>query len=281
MSKHKFKKEEIKVNDAFIEKFSSMYIKQRTESKFDYKAFDSSILFKKHGFSGENLQKIITKKSVAKDILREDNRTPSVLNDIYRSDLGELLLTYYFEERLSKEDRFKIPFKNISNRELAAQPGRGLDAVGYRVVEAKVNLLLGEGKVSHQKKNPPDVVDYTKDSIYETQKKFKENKEELISKLSDLCRKLPTEDAEKIGVVIVLMSFDKNDDYDIVFGCSLLRDKSCVKVNDDYGKLYTQATDFDPYQVSFCLLSLDDTIENTVTKFYTKVQEMCNATEEE
>jgi hypothetical protein len=102
-----------------------------------------------------------------------------VLTDIYRSDLGELLLTYYFEEKLPQNERFIIPYKNIPNRELASQPGRGLDAIGYRLNKDRIQLLVGEGKVSFQQKNPPDVVDYNKDSIYHIQKKFKDNLELL------------------------------------------------------------------------------------------------------
>lgn len=273
---HKFVKEDVGVTDGFIVKFSEMYIKQRSETRFNYGAIDENLLFQKHGFDSTQLKKVITKNSVAKDIIREaGEQHKSVLNDIYRSDLGELLLTYYFENKLPETERFIIPYKNITNRELAAQPGRGLDAVGYRVDNDRISLLIGEGKVSHQVKNPPDVVDYTKDSIYNTQIKFKNNRDLLINRLSDYCRNLTGEAAENIGLVLLLLEFGRESEFDLVFGCALLRDVNCMKINEDYGKFYTQPTDFDPHHVTFCIVSLDKNVTETIDLFYNKVQELC------
>lgn len=275
---HKFAKEDVSVSDKFIIKFSEMYIKQRSQTRFSYDTIDESLLFQKHGFDSTQLKKVITKNSVAQDLIREAGQIhKTVLTDIYRSDLGELLLTYYFEDKLPESERFIIPHKNITNRELAAQPGRGLDAVGYRIDNDRISLLVGEGKVSHQTKNPPDVVDYTKDSIFNTQTKFKNNKELLINRLSDYSRSLTDEAAEKIGLVLLLLDFGKESEFDLVFGCSLLRDVSCVKVNEDYGKFYTQQTDFDPHHITFCIMSLDKNIKDTIDLFYDKVQELCKA----
>ncbi len=276
MSKHNFQKLDVTVNDEYIERISNLYIKQRSETKFDYNSIEKSLLFQSHGFNGEQLEKIITRNSVAKDINRDAGKTPAVINDIYRSDLGEMLLTSFFEKKLPEKERFKIPYKNITNRELAQLPGRGIDAVGYRLINDKIELLIGEAKVSHQVKNPPDVVDYTKDSMHTTQLKFKNNKQELLNKLSDYTRKLSGEDATKIGIALLLIEFDKNDKYDLVFGCALIRDINCVKVDDDYGKFFTQKTDFDPHQISFCIVNFNQSIENTVDLFYNKVQEICS-----
>ena len=275
MDKHELTKKDISVSEEFILKMSKLYIKYRSLARFDYSDVDQSTLFKKHGFQAELLQEIITRNSVAIDIKREAGLKPKILNDIYRSDFGELLLTDHFEETLPENERFKIPMKNIANRELSGLPGRGIDAIGYREKDGQIELLIGEAKVSAHKKNPPDVVDYSKDSIYETQKKFKENRDLLISRLSDYCRKLSGEDATKIGLVIMLMHFKKEEKFNIIFGCSLVRDVTCLKLNEDFGKFYTQKTDFDPYQVSFCIMNLDKEIENTVDIFYTKVQELC------
>ncbi len=276
MSKHNFQKLDVTVDDKYIERISNLYIKQRSETKFDYNLIDKSLLFQSHGFNGEQLEKIITQNSVAKDINRDAGKTPAVINDIYRSDLGEMLLTSFFEKKLPEKERFKIPYKNITNRELAQLPGRGIDAVGYRLSNDKIELLIGEAKVSHQVKNPPDVVDYSKDSMHNTQLKFKNNKQELLNKLSDYTRKLSGEDAEKMGIALLLIEFDKNDKYDLVFGCALIRDLNCVKIEDDYGKFYTQKTDFDPHQISFCIVNFNQSIENTVELFYKKVQEICS-----
>lgn len=275
---HKFVKEDITVSDKFILKFSEMYIKQRSETRFAYNKIDDSLLFQRHGFDSTQLKKIIKQNSVAEDLIREAGNThKTVLTDIYRSDLGELLLTYYFEDKLPGEEKFIIPHKNITNRELAAQPGRGLDAVGYRIDNDRISLMVGEGKVSHQKKNPPQVVDYNNDSIFNTQTKFKNNRDLLVNRLSDYSRNLTDEAAEKIGLVLLLLDFGRESEFDLVFGCALIRDVSCVKINEDYGKFYTQQTDFDPHHITFCILNFDKGIDETIDLFYEKVQELCKA----
>ena len=61
----------------------------------------------------EKLKQVIRKNAVAVDFKREQGLAPAILNDIYRSDLGELLMTYYFEEKIGEDKRFIIPLKNI------------------------------------------------------------------------------------------------------------------------------------------------------------------------
>ena len=91
---------------------------------------------------------LIKSNSTFVDPIREIGEVPSIINDIYRSDLGEILTTYYFEEKLPEGERFIIPLKNISMRERFDMPGRGIDAIGYRLEEdGKIELLLSEAKV--------------------------------------------------------------------------------------------------------------------------------------
>ncbi len=221
------------------------------------------------------MKKRIIQSSLAKDIKRENGTTPTTLNDIYRSDLGELLMTYFFEEKINKEERFTIPLKNISDRELAAQPGRGLDAVGYRLEGNVVNILLGEAKVSAEKKSPPQVVDSTEDSIYKSQKKNKEDVKRLVDRLSDHCRKLQTKDATILGLGILLLENEDSDSYKITYGCTLIRDSECVNEEKDYGKVKSNSSEFDPNQIRFAILSFTDkNILETVNLFYQKVQEI-------
>ena len=137
--------------------------------------------------------------------------------------------------------------------------------------------MVGEGKVSAQKKNPPYVVGYNDDSIFNTQTKFKNNRDLLVNRLSDYTRNLTTEAAEKIGLVLLLLEFGKDADFDLVFGCALIRDASCVKINEDYGKFFTQQTDFDPHNITFCVLNFNKEITKTIDLFYEKVQELCKA----
>jgi len=276
---HVHKKINIPVNDSFVKKFAEMYLAQRSQTLFDYKEVNQQAVFNNLGFGTDVLRQIITKNAIPIDKNREQGLQPAVLNDIYRSDLGELLMTYYFEEKLPEGERFIIPLKNITFRELADLPGRGLDAVCYRNdLEGKVEILLGEAKVSADKKSPPQVVDKTNDSIFKTQLKHKNEVPVVIQRLSDYARRLNIKDAEIIGFAIVCMESGLSDKVCLTYGCTLIRDYNCVNENTDYGKMKTNEKDFEPGKVHFLILSFSDkNIDETVDLFYKKVQELIEA----
>ena len=273
---HVHKKIDIPVIDAFIKKFAEKYLEQRSQALFDYTAINESALFNNLGFGTDALKQIITKNAIPVDLKREKGLQPAILNDIYRSDLGELLMTYYFEEKLPEGERFVIPIKNITFRERAELPGRGLDAIGYKKTsDEKVEILLGEAKVSMDKKTPPPVVDANEDSIYKTQLKHKNEVPIVIQRLSDYARRLNVKDAEIIGFAIVCLQHNFSDKIGITYGCTLIRDYNCVNENTDFGKMKTNQAEFEPHRVHFSILSFSDkSISETVDLFYNKVQEL-------
>ena len=265
----------LKIMDTFIDKFARKYIEQRSKTRADISSLNNSKIFKTSGFDTFLLEGIIAKNSVAHDFKREQDIAPPILQDIYRSDLGELLMTYYFEEKLDESCRYIIPLKNITFREREDMPGRGLDAIGYKMSENKIDILLGEAKVSAQKKSPPAVVDQSKDSIYATQKNFKDNPDIIVRRLTDYCKRLDAENAEIIGLAILNISFAKTEAYSITFGCSLIRDFTCVDSKNDFGKMKSNSKEFSPDKINFSILSFTGKeIEPTVQLFYKKVQEL-------
>ena len=269
---HIFDKTDIKVDNAFIKKFAEKYVQQRTASVTPAKTITANFLFKNTGFDTSNLEKIITRNVIAEDKKREAGKTPLVLNDIYRSDLGELLMTYYFEEKIELQKRFKIPVKNLSIRELSHLPGRGMDAIGYRLEGQKVNLLFGEAKVSHSTDSPPSVVHQTDDSIYKTHLKHKTDLKAALKKLSEYYKHLIPEDATIIGFAIWAIENNHEANYEITFGCTLVRDSTCVNETSDYGKMKSNKADFEPYKVLFGLFSFTEkTIAETIELFYKEV----------
>ncbi|MCD4746456.1 MAG: hypothetical protein K8R58_09165 [Bacteroidales bacterium] len=275
MSKNIFIKHDVPVIDSFIEKFARKYIEQRSQTNADIDALSESQLFASHGFDSSLLKDIISKNSVALDFKREKGEKPEVLGDIYRSDLGELLMTYYFEEKIKEGSRFIIPLKNITFRERDDMPGRGMDAIGYRVSKNKLEVLLGEAKVSAQKRNPPDVVHSTPDSIYKTQQNYKNNLDVVVRRLSDFSKRLNTKDAEIIGLAILNIDAEKEENYSITFGCTLIRDYTCVDDQKDFGKMESKQNEFEHNNIHFSILSfVEYNIEKTVQMFYKKVQEL-------
>ena len=273
---HKHVKLDIPVIDTFIQKFAEMYLKQRSQTQFDFSSVNEQVLYKNLGFGTDALKQIITRNTIPIDKKREQGLDTSVLNDIYRSDLGELLMTYYFEEKLPDGERFVIPLKNISFRERAELPGRGLDAIAYRKIgDSQVEILLGEAKVSADKKSPPPVVDSTNDSIYNTQLNHKNETPIVVQRLSDYARRLNTKDAEILGFAIISIEHQLTDNYSITYGCTLVRDHTCVIENSDFGKMKTKQSEFEPGKVHFSILSFSNkTIKDTVDLFYKKVQEL-------
>jgi len=268
-------KHDVNVMDSFIDKFARKYIEQRSQTNTDLSSLSNNQMFKTSGFDTSLLEGIITKNSVAHDFKREEGKTPSVLQDIYRSDLGELLMTYYFEEKLDENFRYVIPLKNITYRERDDMPGRGIDAVGYKINDNKIDILFGEAKVSAQKKNPPAVVDKKDDSIYATQKKYNDNLDIVVRRLSDYCRRLDAKNAEIIGLAILLIDSEKTKACSITFGCTLIRDFTCVDSAKDFGKMKSNSEEFNPNKIHFSILSFTKKeIEQTVQLFYEKVQEL-------
>ncbi len=268
-------KHDIKVMDSFIDKFARKYIEQRSQTNTDISSLSNSQMFKTSGFDTSLLEGIITKNSVAHDFKREKGVKPKVLQDIYRSDLGELLMTYYFEDKLDESSRYVIPLKNITYRERDDMPGRGLDVIGYKTNDNKIDILLGEAKVSAEKKHPPAVVDKTNDSIYATQKKYNDDLDLIVRRLSDYCRRLDAKNAEIVGLAILNIDSKKTEKYSITFGCTLIRDFTCVDSKNDFGKMKSNTTKFNPNKIHFSVLSFTEKeIEQTVQLFYEKVQEL-------
>lgn len=272
---HQYKKIDIPVLDTFIQKFSKKYIEQRSQTRFDDSAINEHLLYDNLGFGTDVVKQIITRNAIPIDKNREQGLQPAILNDIYRSDLGELLMTYYFEEKLPEGERFVIPLKNITFRERAELPGRGLDAIGYKQSEGKVEILLGEAKVSADRKSPPAVVDSTDDSLYKTQLKHKNNTPLVIQRLCDYARRLNRNDATVIGFAIMSLEYNLTDKCSVTYGCTLIRDFTCVNDTSDFGKLKSNATNFEPGTVHFSILSFSNkSIEETVDLFYQKIQEL-------
>ncbi len=277
---HQFVKEDINVFNAFIQKFAEKYLDQLTTSNFDSSEIDNK-LFADLGFRTDELKRIITKNAIPIDKMRDNGLQPAPLNDIYRSDLGELLMTYYFEEKLPEGERFVIPLKNISFRELSSKPGRGLDAIGYKIDGTSVNILLGEAKVSEEKKSPPAVVDSNSDSLFATHKRYKDNQDVVIQRLTNYWRRLNLPHAKILGLAIVSIEHGLSDKYSITYGCTLIRDYECVDEEKDFGKLKTHSAEFTPNTVHFSILSFSNkTIAKTVDEFYNKVHELITSKDE-
>lgn len=274
-----YEKYNVRVFDKFIDKFAQKYLEQRSA----YSQIPIDDLMKAAesigtGFDLSQIKSVLDKNAVYKDKIREDGKIPTPLRDIYRSDIGELLTTYYFEEKLEEEERYIIPTKNISTRERYDMPGRGIDSIGYRIdKDGKINLLLAEAKVSSEKNNPPSVVDRADDSLYKTQKNYHDNPQIVEQRLSEYIKVLEGEDLRFVLSVILSIESGNTEHFNITYGCGLVRDYSCVNVEKDYGRMKSCGSDFLPGKVHFIIFSFTEaTIDSTIEQFYNKVRELVN-----
>ena len=274
-AKHIFEVIEIKATDKLIAEYASRYLDVRSEIVADISKLDAEPRFKGLGFSTDKLKEVI-RENTKPERVGKASRKKGVHRDIYRSDLGELLLTIYFEECLGTSDEkcFIIPIKNIWDRELNDLPGRGFDTLGYKVNSKGIKLLLGESKVSSEDRNPPQVVDASDDSIYKSQLKNHKEKDYLTRRLANFVKKVSSEHVEHLGTVLLCIDESLTDQYEVVYGCCLVREKTYLDEKKDFGKLKANAKEFDPNKVHFALISFDKKVEDVVDMFHKKVEEL-------
>lgn len=156
-------------------------------------------------------------------------------------------------------------------------PGRGVDAIGYRIKDdGSYELLIAEAKVSSQKQNPPSVVDRTDDSIYKTHKNYHDNSDVLEQRLVEFSKNLKGDDLLIVMCIIVDIE-NKTNKCSVTYGCGLVRDYTCENETKDFGKVKNNADEFEPGNIHFVILSFTEkTIEETIDLFYKKVQEIIN-----
>lgn len=268
---HVFKKIDLEITDSSIQSYARKYLDLRSRIVFDPSSLNDDPRFKDFGFSADKIKDIIQEATTP---IRESDQP---YRDIYRSDLGELLLTAYFDKEYPEHgnEEFIIPLKNIWDRELSDLPGRGFDVVGYKTLDDnKLELLLGEGKVSTEQKSPPRVVHTKSDSIYKTQKSFVDDKKEVIRKLSNHVKKLDAENALPFSILICAIESEQEDVYRIIYGCCLVRDDTCVDDEKDYGKLQSNRVEFEPGKVHFVMPTFNIKIEEAVDRFHKAVQNL-------
>lgn len=270
---YKFVKLDIEVNDDFIAKSVQRYLALRSESAIPGQTDIALASLESTGFNAEAIKKVLIELSVPQT-------TGEGTLDILRSDLGEMLAVNFFEHKLNREcpdeQNFIIPIKNISYRESADMPGRGSDAIGYRLLnDGRTSVLLAEAKVSSEKKNPPQVVHNSADSLYKTHIKFKKDRNLIARRLADYAKRLEASHATVImaSMINILHQDQGANNTQLVFGSCLVRDKNCVDLEKDLGKVESDTSSFIPDHVHGVLLCFSKSIDETVGLFKTAIDQ--------
>lgn len=275
MPDHKFRDFRInkEITDSFVDRYAEEYINLRSGGPFEAESLAQSGLVDDLDFDTSTIERLFQRHTMPERI-RAIAGDRNSYRDIFRSDLGEMLLTYYFERGIESvtfqsgmEKAFTIPLKNIYDRETNHLPGRGLDLVGYRI-EPTLTLLLGEAKASHEKRNPPQVVNQANDSIYHSQKKNKDDSSYLIKRLANFAKKLRGNDFTALSAILLHLDQGNSNGFHTVYGCCLVRDDSCVKVPGDYGKLDSRRAEFEPGEVHFVIPIFELPLHDVVDLFH-------------
>ncbi len=265
--KHKFEKLDFSITEERIEEFADKYIELRSHVK-NIEDIENDPRFKNLGFSTQNIKDYFAKNTQP---IRVSDRS---VKDIYRSDLGEMLLTMYFDAGYAGlGESFVIPLKNIWDREHNDLPGRGIDVTGYKELSGKIEIFIGEAKVSSEQKSPPQV----SEDIYREQLKYtSSDKTYLKRRISNYAKKLDAKDAANFTLVLMALEIEGMENiYELVFGCCLVRDTECYG-DKDFGKMKSQKDSFSPNRIHFIVPVFDKPISETVDLFHKKVEEKIN-----
>lgn len=266
-----FIRKDLAVTDVTIQGLADRYLAIRSalaDGTYSLLDAENPAFASLEGFNPENLKKVI--KENAKP-LRIDKSKRLPVNDIYRSDLGELLLIDYFEKECDESDFYVVPLKNLWDRELDNLPGRGYDLLGYKFDNStKPILLLGEAKVSAQAKNPPDVVDKSEDCIYNNHMKSKTDAKYLEQRLANYVKKVGLDHRTVLSAILLMIAQGQHELYEVVYGCCLVRDSTCCD-DKDFGKMRDDETNFSPGFVHFVIYCFDKKLSEVVDLFYDKI----------
>lgn len=164
--------------------------------------------------------------------------------DVVRSDFGEVLCYAVLEQLYG----VKLGYKSVRDRELIDSPGRGIDAIGIEDGSV-LTLVLGETKVSDDKKSPPGVVDAADDCLAKQHKAHIKENAHTARKLWNTARHIGDADLRDLhfaaALLVELGAFDKIR----IVGCSLLVRPDDLCNTKDFGSFRKKPGDYAPSHI--------------------------------
>ena len=223
----------------------------------------------------EIIRKFLAENNVPNPQKHQMPKTPWLSNT--RSKISECLA----KDILKMLDNVKFTSKIVLEEEDSDMPKRGLDNFGFMFDEKDGKCLLSgivscEVKASDSKKSPPDVVDYAKDSMFNSLKSVADIDERLKKAIAKaLVRLTDTEYFE----LVANLAFDLQcgDNLDIIKSKMLLipfllRKKECY-TEKDYGKFTNHVDEFGKTTVKYYIVTLNYDINKFAEEIYEKLRE--------
>lgn len=208
-----------------------------------------------------NLQERLKKATIP--LRRDDNF------DVVRSDFGEVL-TYLILER---HYGVRLGYKSVRDRELTQLPGRGIDAVGIEG-NSPLTLVLGETKVSDDKKSPPGVVDTSEDCLSKQHLMHLTDRDHTAAKLWDLVRRVADVELREAYIAAAILIEDGHLDKLRIVGCCTLVRPQGRYTERDFGSFKKKPKKFEPARIRFLVVRMESGIDEVVQKWYEIIKKL-------
>ncbi len=193
-----------------------------------------------------------------------------------RSKAGELIAKDLMKNQLN----VKFAGRISCEEEEPDVPKRGIDNFGFIFKDNNGDIKLEkivmcEVKASDQLKNPPDVVESNKDSLYKELMKLSKLDDRLMKALAKAFDRFDlNEYATLIGSLIV--DFNQNDDLQetrkkMTVVPFLLRTKEAYR-DEDFGKFYSDPSEFTTTTIKYFIVVVDVPLSDFADDVYSEIR---------
>lgn len=201
-------------------------------------------------------------------------RTTSRHLAVERSDLAEVLLATLSEETHG----YQYGYRSTRDRELVSLPGRGIDQIGVRRLEVGglevIDVCLGEAKVSSEGATPPRVVDANDDSLRNQHLAHLAEREHTGNKIWGASRHATDQETQSLLQLAASLWEEQCSDV-LVVRCVSMLVRPSVGSEGDFGSHRDNPGDFEPAEIDFVILRLDDDdIETVIDDFVERARQL-------
>lgn len=275
----------------WLERLAEAYRTLRTGSRHPLEplTFDGLDLLDLAG-----VQAVLTREAVP------EHRTGNFA--VTRSDFGEVILgvtntelygaRYGYRSTRDRElisitgrgiDQIGVEFEHVSgngdggvSRQVGDSAGQSIDTLNYAPSHpadtlsqpARLTLVLGEAKVSSDRKSPPQVVDTADDCLRVQHIDHLTNRDATVGKVWNASRF--ADDSETQQLLRIAAELLRKEHYDrlrIVSASVLVRPEGILQVPSDFGTFHSSSGDFDPAHLRFLIIRLPADVETLVSRF--------------
>ena len=193
-----------------------------------------------------------------------------------RSKIGEVIAKDYLHKELDVSFAGRISLEEDD----ADLPKRGVDNFGFifKEVDGEFELqkvVICEVKASESKKNPPEVVYETRDSLYKSLLELSKGSDRLMKAL---VKSFDRFDVNKFAALIAELAVDieKNDALQdtkkkMMIVPFLLRTATTYS-DDDFGVFYTDPSEFSGATINYYIMVVDVALSDFADDLYSSVR---------